>query len=223
MSKDFQMNWIEILLQRTEEIAGQEIREKVQEGKETLPPPNTTKAKKEIAEWIAQAIERLNKYTDEKKRNEILVATCPHTYPKKRIREMRTLFEQLGSIDELIKEMSKDTSWGGASYYDHPERVGALIYISKVPYNPKAYRNAETEEEKKSAYCHCPIVRKTGMSMSSTICCCSGGWDKQLWEGILGEPLQVKLAKSILKGDDCCVHVIKIPAHFVEGESRDKL
>ncbi|MBU7045708.1 MAG: hypothetical protein HXS54_04665 [Theionarchaea archaeon] len=220
MSKDFQMNWIEILLQRTEEIAGQEIREKVQEGRETLPPPNTAKAKREIAQWIAQVIERLDVLVDKEKRNEILIATCPHTYPKKRIHQMRALFEKLGSIDKVIEEMSKDTSWGGASFYDCPERVGTRISITKVPYNPKAYKNAQTEEEKKSAYCHCPIVRKTNINMSSTICCCSGGWDKQLWEGILGEPLHVELSKSILKGDDCCVHVIEIPPHFVEGSQK---
>ena len=219
MSKDFQMNWIEIFLQRTGEIAGQTIREKVEEEREKLPLPSNTKAKKEIAKWIAQAIERLDGLVDEEKRNEILVATCPHTYPKKRIREMRALFERLGSIDKLIEEMSKDTSWGGASYYDYPKRVGKFIYITKVPYNPRAYNKAVTEQEKKSAYCHCPIVRKTDINMSCTICCCSGGWDKQLSEGILGEPLRVKLAKSILKGDECCVHTIEIPPHFIENKS----
>ena len=219
MSKDFQMKWIEKFLQRIEEIAGQEIRETVQKGREELPPPNTAKAKKEIAKWIADAIERLDGLIDEKKRNEILVVTCPHTYPKKRIREMKALFEQLGSIDSLIEEMVKDTSWGGASYYDYPKRVGNLIHITKVPFNPRAHQNAKTEQEKRSAYCHCPLVRKTNMEISPTICCCSGGWDKQLWEGILGEPLPVELTKSILKGDECCVHTLEIPPHFIEGKS----
>lgn len=220
MSKDFQMNWIEIFLQHIGEIAGQEIKEKVQEGKEELPLPSTVKAKKEIAEWIAQAVERLDELVDERTRNEILVATCPHRYPKKRIREMKTLFEQLGSIDKLIEEMSKDTSWGSASYYDYPKRVGNLIHITKVPYNPRAYKTAKTEQEKKRAYCHCPIVRKTDINMSSTICCCSGGWDKQLWEGILGEPLHVELTESILKGDECCTHTIEIPAHLIESTQK---
>ena len=219
MSKDFQMNWLEIFLQRIGEIAGQEIKEKVQEGKEKLPLPNTAKAKKEIAAWIARALERLDGLIDEKKRNEILVATCPHTYPKKRIREMKTLFGKLGSIDDLIEEMLKDTSWGGVPYYDYPKRVGNLIHITKVPFNPRAHQNAKTEQEKRNAYCHCPLVRKTNMEISSTVCCCSGGWDKQLWEGILGEPLPVELTKSILKGDDCCVHTLEIPAHFIEGKS----
>ncbi|MBU7039653.1 MAG: hypothetical protein HXS45_02510, partial [Theionarchaea archaeon] len=99
MSRDFQTSWMEIFLQRVEEIAGQEIREKVEEGKENLPLPNTAKAKKEISKWITQAIEKFDTLVDENKRNDILVATCPHTYPKKRIREMKTLFQQLGSID----------------------------------------------------------------------------------------------------------------------------
>lgn len=218
MSKDFQTNWLGIFLQRIEEIAGQKIKEKVQEGKEKLPLPSTAKAKKEIAQWIAQVIERLDVLVDEGKRNEILVATCPHKYPKKRIREMKTLFEQLGSIDKLIEEMSKDTSWGGTPFYDYPKRVGNLIHITKVPFNPRGYRNAQTEQEKRNTYCHCPIVRKTDLKISSTICCCSGGWDKQLWEGILGEPLRVELTKSLLRGDECCVHTIEIPAHFIESE-----
>jgi hypothetical protein len=218
MSKDFQTSWMEIFLQRVEEIAGQEIKEKVQEGKENLPLPNTAKAKKEISKWIIQAIEKFDNLVDKKKRNDILVVTCPHTYPKKRIREMRTLFKQLGSIDKLIEEMLKDTSWGGVPYYDYPERVGTLIHITKVPFNPMAHKIAQTEQEKKNAYCHCPVVRKANMEISSTICCCSGGWDKQLWEGILGEPLSVELTKSILKGDECCVHTIEIPARFIEGQ-----
>jgi hypothetical protein len=218
MSKDFQMNWIGNFLQRVEESAGQEIKEKVEEGREKLPLPSTAKAKREISKWIAQAIGRLDSLVDEEERNDILVATCPHKYPKKRIREMRKRFQQLGSIDKLIEEMLKDTSWGGTPYYDYPERVGTLIHITKVPFNPKAHENAQTEQEKRNTYCHCPIVQKANMEISSTICCCSGGWVKQLWEGILGEPLRVKLTKSILRGDECCVHTIEVPAHLVEGQ-----
>jgi hypothetical protein len=217
LSKDFQMNWIEKFFQCIGEIGGQEIMEKVQEGREELPLPDTASTKKEIAKWIAHVIETLDGLTDEKTRNKILVATCPHTYPKKRIREMRTLYEQLNSVDKLIEEMSKDTSWGGVSYYDCPKRVGNLIHITKVPYSPRAYKKAKTEKDRKKAYCHCPIVRKNDMKISSTICCCSGGWDKQLWEGILGESLRVEFTKSILKGDECCVHTIEIPATLVEG------
>jgi hypothetical protein len=112
--------------------------------------------------------------------------------------------------------MRNDTSWGGGSYYDYPVRKEDTIFITKVPYNPKAYKNAITDEEKRLAYCHCALVKKSKEDVSSTFCCCSGGWVKQLWEGVFEEPVEVRLAESILKGDDQCTHAVRIPARFLQ-------
>ncbi|UCG45562.1 MAG: hypothetical protein JSV58_01915, partial [Candidatus Bathyarchaeota archaeon] len=153
---------------------------------------------------------------------EIMIRTCPHRYPKKRIKKLRTQYQQSGNIDKLLEIMYNDKSYGGTSYYDNPQRRGNTIYITKVPCNPKAHSQSKTELEKKLTYCHCPWIRaalKTQETVSPLFCYCSLSWDKQLWEGILEKPVEVEILRSLLKGDDCCVHVLRLPEGLVPSQS----
>jgi hypothetical protein len=181
-----------------------------------VPPTGQSKsAKNNRTRWIKTALERLDNLCDEQTRNQIMVETCPHVYPKTRIKLMRSEFERLGNIDDLITLMREDTSWGGGSFYDYPVRKGDIIYVTNVPYSSKAYRNASTFEEKRLAYCHCALVKRAKDTITPTFCCCSGGWVKQLWEGIFQQPVEVKMTESLLKGNDRCTHGVKIPSEFL--------
>ena len=51
------------------------------------------------------------------------------------------------------------------------------------------------------------------MTLSDTHCFCGSGWYDQLWEGILGRPVDVEVLQSILKGDDCCTFAIHLPGN----------
>ena len=50
-----------------------------------------------------------------------------------------------------------------------------------------------------------------GEEISFTFCNCGAGWFKPLWEGILGEPVDVVCEESVLRGDDRCHFAIHLP------------
>jgi hypothetical protein len=205
------LSWLERFAKNIADSAGEAVMREVMEGAEELGARPTPSKR---ARWIRGAMERLNASVDEETRKQIMIRTCPHTYPRKRIEELRKKYKQLGSIDKLLEIMYDDTSYGGTSYYDCPQRKGNTVYITKVPCNPKAHKKAETELEKRLSYCHCPWGRaalRTGERFSPIFCYCSVSWDKQLWEGILERPVKVEVVKSLLKGDDHCVHVFRLP------------
>lgn len=191
------------------------VHRQIMNGEEDVPEGSSRANRKKQSEWIKLALAKLDALVDGETRTRVLVETCPHKYPKTRIREMKTKLEEMGSLDNLLELMRSDTSWGGGSFYDYPVRERSIIHVTKVPYNPKAHRMAKTDEEKRMTYCHCGIVKTNMDGMSPTFCCCSGGWVKQLWEGVLGEPLEVTLTKSILKGDERCTHSFKVPLGFL--------
>lgn len=198
------------------DISGESVKKAVLKGSEKLgvhPTPS------QRAKWIKGAMERLDALVDEEARKRILINTCPHTYPRKRIEKLRKQYKQLGSIDKLLEIMYNDKSYGGTSYYDCPQRKGNTVYITKVPHAPKSHEKAQTELERKLTYCHCPWARaaiKTLEKVSPTFCYCSVSWDKQLWEGILEKPIEVKIIKSLLKGDKHCVHAFHLPREVLK-------
>ncbi len=209
------MKWFQKFAESVNRYAGKDSSSIITEEWESVPSGSAKQAKKERTVWIKLAMEKLDNLCDEKTRNQIMIDTCPHKYPKTRIKEMRTAFEQLGNINDLLKLMWQDDSWGGGSFYDYPVRKDDVIYITKVPYNPKAHQRAVTDEEKRLAYCHCGLVKRSEETISPTFCCCSGGWVKQLWEGIFQQPTDVWMTESLLKGDDRCTHAVKIPPGFL--------
>ncbi len=209
------MRWFQKFAESVNRHTGKDASIIITEGWEEVPSGSAKQALKERTMWIKLAMERLDNLCDEKTRNQIMIDTCPHKYPKTRIKKMRTAFERLGSIDDILKLMWEDVSWGGVSFYDYPVRKDDVIYITKVPYNPKAHKSTATDEEKRLTYCHCGLVKRSEEAISPTFCCCSGGWVKQLWEGIFQQPTDVWMTESLLKGDDRCTHAVKIPRDFL--------
>ncbi len=205
------MNWLERFAKSIGDLAGKSVRSEVMKGSEKLGPRSTPSCR---AKWIKGAMDRLNARVDEETRKQIMINTCPHTYPRKRIEKLRKQYKRLGDIDKLLEIMYNDKSYAGTSYYDCPQRKGSTVYITKVPRDPKAHEKAQTELERKLTYCHCPWTRaalKTSTAISPTFCYCSVSWDKQLWEGILERPVEVDVVESLLKGDDRCVHAFHLP------------
>lgn len=205
------MRWLERFAKSIADLAGEVVKKDVMKGHHELRSRSTPSQR---AKWIKGAIERLDALVDEETRKQIMINTCPHTYPRGRIEKLRKQYKQLGSLDKLLEVMYNDKSYGGASYYDCPQRKGNTVYITKVPCNPKSHQEARTELERKLAYCHCHWMRaaiKVQETVSPVFCYCSVSWDKQLWEGILETPVEVEILKSLLKGDDHCVHAFHLP------------
>jgi len=205
------MSWPERFARSIADLAGEAVKKDIMEGNKRLGSRPTPSQR---AKWIKGAMERLDALVDEETRKQIMINTCPHTYPRVRIEKLRKQYKQLGSLDKLLEIMYNDKSYGGTSYYDCPQRKGTTVYITKVPCNPKSHREAKTALERKLAYCHCPWIRaaiKMQEPVSPIFCYCSVSWDKQLWEGILETPVNVEILKSLLKGDDHCVHAFHLP------------
>lgn len=161
------------------------------------------------AEWIRNAMEKLESSVDSETMKEIMIATCPHVYPKRRILTLKERYRKLGDIDKILEVMRNDRSYKGASYYDNPTRKGNTVYMSKVPFSPQMHKNAKTKREKQLAYCHCPWIKAAIASdekVTPLFCYCSASWNKQLLEGVLDIKVKSELVNCLLKGDDCCTH-----------------
>jgi predicted hydrocarbon binding protein len=55
--------------------------------------------------------------------------------------------------------------------------------------------------------CTCPLVGAG--NVSSTMCACSIGWQKEIYSHVSGSPVQVTVEKSVLRGDPQCVFQIR--------------
>jgi predicted hydrocarbon binding protein len=56
--------------------------------------------------------------------------------------------------------------------------------------------------------CGCLLVNQGVVKMNATLCLCSRGWVKTIFETLLGKPVRVDLEKSMGRGDDVCRYVV---------------
>ncbi|UCE96278.1 MAG: hypothetical protein JSV51_01315 [Candidatus Bathyarchaeota archaeon] len=207
------MKWVKKFFESINHFAGETVRKDVEEACGKLRSGSDGKA-----EWIRNAMRKLEDSIDKKTMKKIMIATCPHTFPKGRIQKLRRKYKELGTIDKLLEVMRKDSSWKGSSYYDHPIRKGNIIYMTKIPHDPQAHRGAINKQKKQLAYCHCPWIKAAitaHKEVPPTFCYCAASWDKQLWEGILEREIEVELITSLLQGADSCVHAFHLPPDII--------
>lgn len=198
-------DWIDRFSAALERVLGTQQREGVMIGSSGL-SPESTKAERTL--WVCAAVERLDGLADDQQRYDIL-SSCAHVFPEERIKKLRAIYEQTEDIDAVLMEMDKDPDW-----YESPLRDGSIIIVQKVPYDKKAYDKASNDEEKKRAYCHCPMVRHQFDETPPSFCYCGSGWYRRLWEGILTESVQVEMLKSLTRGDNICKFAIHLPSRL---------
>jgi len=162
-----------------------------------------------------------------------------HKVPVEAFKEKRERFEKAASIDEYLKDEHKRlvgelerSMKDGRLWYEQeitPEvlefvrsnqeictgvRRGDKIYMTKISYMPKQYLKEKDPTLKRYYACHCPLVRsaiREGVDISPRFCYCSGGYEKLHFDVIFGEPVEVELLESVLKGDMRCRFANKIP------------
>ncbi len=195
-------DWEDRLAHAVDELLGAEARRHVMMGSELLSPDTS---KKERTSWVCKAVERLDKLADDDQKYDIL-SRCAHVFPEERIERLRGIFQETGEIGSVLKEMAEDPEW-----YETPVVEAGGIRVRKVPCNRKAYEEATTSEEKRKAYCHCPMVRDFLDKTPQSFCYCGSGWYRRLWEGITGDQVRVRIVKTLVKGDDCCEFMVEIP------------
>jgi len=207
----FLSEWLGYLSEGLKEEAGDEAQECVMAGS------NAVLEETEISErmmWVKGAMERLDDAVSDPETRCRIVSGCAHRFPKVLIDEMRQTYQEAGSIDELLASMRRDRPKDGLPGPNYPKRVGNTIYEAKLPRDPKGYKNAKTDLERRISYCFCPTLKvamRAGETISPTFCNCGAGWFLQKWEGILGKPVEVELIRSVLKGDDLCEVAVHLP------------
>lgn len=205
--------WHERLASSVEEVLGVTARQQVMVGIESAMTDSSAEA---YREWIHNAMGRIDSLTEDPQAKYRIVSCCAHVFPQHRIDRLRAIYEQRHDIDDVLREMYTDPDW-----YEEPVRKGNQLHMRKVPFNPEAYRQAATPAERRQAYCHCAFVRpylnEVPARISSTFCWCGAGWYRRLWEGVLGQGIQVEHVETLIKGNDCCTLIITLPIQ-VEGE-----
>jgi hypothetical protein len=113
------------------------------------------------------------------------------------MREGRIWFEQKITPDVLKFVKANQEICTGV-------RCDNKIYVTKIPYAPGEYLKERNPTLKRYYACHCPLVRtaiRDGKpKISLTFCYCSGGFQEVVFDVIFGEPVEVELLESALKG-----------------------
>jgi hypothetical protein len=163
-----------------------------------------------------------------------------HNIPIEGFKDSKERFEKAASIDEylkgehkrLVKEL-EDCMREGRPWFEQeitPEvvefvrgnqeictgiRKGDRVYVTKIPYAPTQFLKEKDPVMRKYYSCHCQLVRtalRDGKPrIPATFCYCSAGYEKLHFDAIFGEPVEVELLETPLKGDARCRFAIKIP------------
>ena len=204
-------NWNKKLAANLERVLGPETRAAIMQGSERLEIETSID---ERFQWVKEMLTRLNGVAGQAQKFDIL-SSCAHVFPQAQIDKLTAVFNEaktrtgdfLQAVDAVIAFMDSDPGWGSGG-----TREGYTIYAVKRPRDPKAYAAAQTDLERRQAYCFCPLVRtQMDQGMPSDFCNCSSGWFRQQWEGSLGQPVTVDVLKSVLQGDDKCEFAIHLP------------
>jgi effector-binding domain-containing protein len=204
-------DWNGLFARNLERVLGKEKGDRVlldveNIGLETMPA--------ERFEWAKGAVERLDKLANEFERYDV-VSACAHIFPPGQLEKLRRVYTEardkltdpLEAVDAVLAFMASDPGWGEKGAH----REGRKLFHSKNPFDPEAYEQAKTAEEKRAAYCFCPIIRaRLDEGMPVTYCYCGAGWYRQQWETATGKPVRVEVIRSVLKGDDLCSFVVHL-------------
>ncbi|MFW9957503.1 MAG: hypothetical protein ACFFCT_05495 [Candidatus Odinarchaeota archaeon] len=228
-----------VLSERLEEHVGNAKRDKILPS-DKLPPLGLPSSEK--IDVTRQVLKRMNKVLTPDDCKKVLVDVA-HGLPRDFRKGEREKFLKAGSVDEYLRreredgiaELEKHRDNGTLFFNQYitdnvvnfvkgrpdvlvGERRGNTIYHTKIPYMTQEYLEATDDKMKRYYACHCAWARESILKddeISPEFCHCSGGFTKQSWEAALGQPLEVGIIKSALKGDLECSFKIYLPDDIV--------
>lgn len=108
------------------------------------------------------------------------------------------ILEKLGR--ECAKEFNEDALKHKGNVEDYLEEIKEK-WVERVEYDSEKgiIRIFDKEREK----CFCPFIDGSRVD-SDTLCYCSMGWQKEIYETLTGKPVDVKVIDSLLKGGKRC-------------------
>jgi len=223
------------IAERLEATAGEETRRKVFQGFK-LPPLGSPQ--ENYPKITKRIMDKMEAELPSKTCKKVLTWNY-HKVPFEAFKEKKERFEKAVNIDEYLKDEHKrlieelEKSMKDEQLWFEQEitpevlefvrsnqetctgvRYGDKIHVTKIPYMPKQYLKEKDPILKRYYACHCPLVRsaiREGIEISPMFCYCSGGYEKLHFDVIFGEPVEVELLESVLKGDMRCRFANKIP------------
>ncbi|MBN1948888.1 MAG: hypothetical protein JW784_04020 [Candidatus Cloacimonetes bacterium] len=225
---DFELYWLDKLRNNLNKIAGNSITNQIMAGSEEL---NKASSSGKIIRWTQLAMLRMEELISDRQCREVMTSCACH-YSQEELLNLKNLYRETRNLDLIIRKLQElfehflrdklnleekyiqqviDNGWGVAGV-----RNGKRIIATKIPQSGFLidYLQETDPEKKKQYYCHCPRIRKiigTGEKISPGYCYCGAGFYRNIWEVILGQPVEVELLKSILKGDEVCQFAIHLP------------
>jgi len=231
---------------RLGELAGEEVELKVFSGLE-LPPLGAPQESYPIL--TRTIIHRMEEELPPDRCKEILTWNY-HEIPPEAFLSKKERFEKALDIDDflkeehwrLVEELSRFMRAGDVWYEQEitPEvvefvqsnqeisagkRYGDWIIVTKIPYAPKQYLDESDPRLKRYYACHCPLARASiledGPTIPPAFCYCSAGFDKLPFDVVFGEPVEIEMLESALKGDLRCRFAIRIPEGRMKRRQKD--
>jgi len=222
--------------ERLAAIVGEETRRKIFQGFE-LPPLGSPQ--EDYPRLTQMILDRLEAELPSETCRKILTWNY-HRVPAEAFKEKKERFKKTDSVDDYLKdehkrfieELNKFMKEGRIWYEQEitsevlefvkgNQEIGAgvrhgdRIYLTKIPFAPKQYLMEKDPTLKRYYACHCPLaraaIRDGKPKISPIFCYCSGGYTKFGFDVIFGEPVEVELLESALRGDMRCRFAIKIP------------
>jgi len=222
--------------ERLATITGEGTRRKVYQGIE-FPPLGAPQD--DYPKLTKTILERMEAELPPAKCREVMTWNY-HKIPAAAFKEAKERFKKCASIDEYLKEEHRRLVEELESYMKRGQpwfeqeitpkvlefvknnqeintgiRRGDKIFKVKIPYVPQQFLKEEDPTMRKYYACHCQLVRtaiRDGKPKISPIFCyCSAGFEKLHFDVIFGEPVEVEVLETLLKGDLRCRFAIKIP------------
>ena len=181
--------------ENVERFVGRKARDKVMEGSEKISPGTS---KKKIAEWVKEAISKLDKLADKKVSSKVM-ENCGYNCSiiNKRVIERAKAKRNKHKDIEKFLEAEMSNPMPGTRL----ERKGNVLHQF---YTPRSYSTPMR--------CYCSLLRglPDDQKVSITYCNCSRGFVKKLWEGVLERTVEVELIKSSVSGAKECEFTIHL-------------
>lgn len=205
------MAWIEDKIAKwtrlINEHAGPGVGERVLEGHQNLDGMTP----EERAAWSRKAMLRLEEVIPNLETRKTIMAdrgcVFVEEFGEEPLLKLREIYRKTGDLEAVFDAMA-----GDRAKYTRPYIDGDAIIEVKTPRDRTAFAEARTPEERRMAYCFCPLAQAGVVTtpVPEPHCCCGGGWYKGVWEFVLERPVQMEVIRSVMRGDDDCAFAIYI-------------
>lgn len=162
------------------------------------------------AQAVTQAIAQLERCANSATVSAVLQG-CSCEFSQGRIAAIKRVYDESPSLSEFWVRLHAS----GLLVVPFEYRDGWLI-ITQKPYRPDL--QAGHPDDPFEWYCHCgSIVKPLHGCLSPAICQCGAGFYRPLFLALFGDPVQIEVRESLLRGDSRCVFAVRVPRDDQSG------